>query len=82
MTDNWELALQHASGDFITYIGDDDGPLPDAIEIAEEIHQVWPNTILSWKPIVYFWPNFFVEQYRNLVRIIGIREGARGFIQS
>ena len=74
MTDNWELALQHASGDFITYVGDDDGPLPDAIEIAEEIHQVWPNTIVTWKPIVYFWPNFFVKQYRNLVHThVGLR---------
>ena len=25
MTENWELALGHATGDYITFIGDDDG---------------------------------------------------------
>lgn len=69
MTDNWELALEHVSGDYVTFLGDDDGALPDTIEIAEEIHKFWPNTILTWKPLVYFWPNFFVEAYQNLVHM-------------
>jgi glycosyltransferase involved in cell wall biosynthesis len=74
MTDNWELGLQHAVGDYITVLGDDDGALPDAVEIAEEIHARWPNTILTWKPPIYFWPNFFIETYRNLVHMhIGAR---------
>ena len=44
MTD-MELALQHASGDYVTVLGDDDGALPDAIEIAEEIHKTWPGAL-------------------------------------
>ncbi len=69
MTDNWELALQQASGDYVTVLGDDDGALPDAVEIAEEIHKVWPGALLTWRPLIYFWPNFFIEAYRNLVHM-------------
>ena len=69
MTDNWELALQHATGDYVTVLGDDDGALPDAVEIAEEIHKVWPGALLTWRPLVYFWPNTFIEAYRNLVHM-------------
>jgi glycosyltransferase involved in cell wall biosynthesis len=25
-TDNWELGLSHATGDYITFLDDDDGP--------------------------------------------------------
>ena len=69
MTDNWELALQHATGDYVTVLGDDDGALPDAVEIAEEIHKVWPGALLTWRPLIYFWPNTFIEAYRNLVHM-------------
>src|SRR5688572_22351536 len=31
MADNWEEGLSHATGDYITFLGDDDGILPDAI---------------------------------------------------
>src|SRR6476660_1561423 len=30
MSDNWEMALGHASGEYITFIGDDDGLMPYA----------------------------------------------------
>lgn len=74
MTDNWELALQQATGDYVTVLGDDDGALPDAVEIAEEIHKTWPGALLTWRPLVYFWPNFFIPAYRNLVHM---HHGAR-----
>src|SRR6476661_832559 len=32
MTENWELALNNTSGDFITFLGDDDGLFTDACE--------------------------------------------------
>lgn len=69
MTDNWELALQHVSGDYVTFVGDDDGVLPDIVEIAEAVHKVRPGKILAWKPLLYFWPNCFIEAYRNLAHM-------------
>ncbi|WP_348246142.1 glycosyltransferase family 2 protein, partial [Salmonella enterica] len=34
MTHNWEFALGHVTGDWVTIVGDDDGLLPGAIDRA------------------------------------------------
>jgi len=65
MAENWELGLSHAQGDYITILGDDDGLMPDAIELAEHMHAEWPDRIVTWKPIIWFWPNFIREQDRS-----------------
>ncbi|HET7679953.1 MAG TPA: glycosyltransferase family 2 protein [Xanthobacteraceae bacterium] len=69
MTDNWEHALEHATGDYITFLGDDDGIMPDAIEIAERFHRHWPDRILSWWPFVWMWPDSLVPGYPNFTRM-------------
>lgn len=66
MLDNWELGLQHARGDYVTVLGDDDGLMPDAVEIAEQFHAEHPGRIVTWKPLMWFWPNFFREPDRGL----------------
>ena len=48
MTENWELALGHATGDYVTFIGDDDGLMPDACEIAASILERAGPELLSW----------------------------------
>src|ERR1700704_2292302 len=37
MTENWERALDAATGEYITFIGDDDGLTSDACDIASSI---------------------------------------------
>ena len=37
MSKNWEFALEHARGSFVTYIGDDDGFIPGALSGAMAI---------------------------------------------
>jgi Glycosyl transferase family 2 len=69
MTDNWERALEHATGDYITVLGDDDGIMPDAIEIAEDFHRLWPDRILSWWPFLWMWPDSLVPGYPNFARM-------------
>lgn len=65
MDDNWELGLQHARGDYVTVLGDDDGLMPDAVEIAEHLHADWPDRIVTWKPLMWFWPTCIRESERN-----------------
>jgi hypothetical protein len=65
MTENWERALAHAGGDVITFIGDDDGLLPDACAIAGSIFESADVEILSWQPFLYLWPGFWDERRRN-----------------
>lgn len=69
MSDNWELGLANVRGDYVHFMGDDDGPLPDAIEVAEKVHETWPDKILTWAVSVYFWPDFYIPEYRNLAHI-------------
>src|SRR5258708_4157717 len=56
MTENWEHAANHCSGAYVMFVGDDDGLLPAACEIAGNVLENDPNEILSWEPLVYFWP--------------------------
>ncbi len=69
MIDNWEMGLAQARGDYVTILGDDDGPLPDAVEVAEKVHAVWPDKILTWRISVYYWPDFYIEEFRNQANV-------------
>jgi hypothetical protein len=65
MTDNWEQALAHASGDYVTFIGDDDGLMPDACAIATSILERGDLELLSWSPYAYYWPQYYHADFRN-----------------
>ncbi len=69
MSENWECGLSKVSGDYVFFLGDDDGILPDAIELAMRVHNWYPEKILAWKPIVWMWPNSIVEPYRNVLHM-------------
>ena len=70
MSDNWELALRHARGHFVTFIGDDDGLFPDACRLAGAILDRTSAQILSWAPHCYYWPNYVHPRERN--RLIAV----------
>lgn len=67
MTDNWERALENCTGDFVTFIGDDDGLLPDACDAAAAA-LLDDDEIVSWEPCLYFWPSFADDARRNLLQ--------------
>jgi Glycosyl transferase family 2 len=62
MRENWERALSHATGDFVTVIGDDDAVIPGAFEIADDLIGRHALSILSWRPVTYYWPGYFDER--------------------
>lgn len=65
MTENWETALGHARGELITFIGDDDGLLPDACRLAAAIIDRSGVDILCWRPFCYYWPTYLHPELRN-----------------
>jgi hypothetical protein len=65
MTENWERALAHVRGDYVLFIGDDDGLLPDACAVARGILEAHPNEILSWTSASYFWPRYLNPEIAN-----------------
>lgn len=57
MMDNWERALQAATGDWVTFIGDDDYIEPEVIAIIKKIARVNPEMdAISWGVLGYNWP--------------------------
>jgi hypothetical protein len=65
MVENWECALSNTTGVFITFIGDDDGLLPDACDVAGQILEADDAEILSWQPFLYLWPQYWDERRKN-----------------
>jgi hypothetical protein len=57
MTENWEFALGHASGEWIGYLGDDDGLLPDALARVREIIRETKVQAVRSAACDYSWPS-------------------------
>lgn len=78
MTDNWEAGLGHASGDYVTFIGDDDGLMPYACATAAGILADRTIDLLSWSAYSYYWPNYYHPAFRNrLLAEIDLTSSAR-----
>ena len=56
MCDNWEFALGHATGDYVTYIGDDDAVMPGALTRLKALHAKCPAAVYKWPTHIYTWP--------------------------
>lgn len=65
MTRNWEFALSHVASGYVTFLGDDDGLIPNAAaDVASVIHQTGAPAI-SWNKAEYHWPNHPNIKFRN-----------------
>lgn len=69
MTDNWEFALAQARGDFITYLGDDDGLLPGALAELNEVIRRTGCEAVSCEAAGYYWPDHIDEYQKNILRV-------------
>lgn len=65
MSRNWELALSNARGEYITFIGDDDGLFSDACEIARALVTRNETDIVSWRPFSYYWDSHIISERKN-----------------
>lgn len=69
MSDNWELAVSHAQGDYILLIGDDDGLLPHALPEIDTLIRDTEAKALRWNCVFYLWPDVNLEGQGNFLRI-------------
>ncbi|MBX2853302.1 MAG: glycosyltransferase [Phycisphaeraceae bacterium] len=56
MRQNFEFALDHATGDYIIYIGDDDGVLPNGLVALRRLIDRYRPDVILWRHITYDWP--------------------------
>ncbi len=57
MRQNFEFALSKASGDYIFFIGDDDGILKNGLVTLRKVLEKYRPDIVNWRHITYKWPN-------------------------
>jgi glycosyltransferase involved in cell wall biosynthesis len=69
MSCNWELALSHAAGEYILFLGDDDGLMRYALrEIDALIHRTG-TAIVRWSAAFYTWPTVAIPEDANYLRL-------------
>jgi glycosyltransferase involved in cell wall biosynthesis len=58
MSANWELALQQVQTDYVMFIGDDDGVLPEAVsDLMDLVAHVSLIDAITWPSVEYGWPS-------------------------
>jgi hypothetical protein len=69
MSVNWELAVAHASGEYLTVLGDDDALLPHALrELDGLIHRSGARAV-RWNAAFYLWPTIALEGEGNYLAV-------------
>jgi glycosyltransferase involved in cell wall biosynthesis len=56
MCDNWDFALDHATGRYVVFIGDDDAVLPGALDRFQALIEANSCPVYTWPKGVYDWP--------------------------
>jgi glycosyltransferase involved in cell wall biosynthesis len=70
MSDNWDLALSHATGEYVTVLGDDDGLLPCALrELSRLVERHGRPGAVHWFAGLYTWPSIAVPEEANFLRL-------------
>ncbi|CEG12617.1 putative glycosyl transferase [groundwater metagenome] len=68
MSENWELALSHAVGEYIIFIGDDDGLLLNSLPKIDRLIRELNVKAICWIPVNYIWPNVPLPS-ANMIKI-------------
>src|SRR5262245_40739862 len=65
MSDNWELAVSHARGEYLTVLGDDDALMRHALVEADRLIRVFKTPLLRWSWAFYKWPDYALRADAN-----------------
>ncbi len=69
MSHNWEFALNHVKEGYVSFLGDDDGLLPDTIDRVRSLIAETQLLAINGKAINYCWPNNIDPALRNFLSI-------------
>ncbi|MGD0950821.1 MAG: glycosyltransferase family 2 protein [Methanotrichaceae archaeon] len=70
MSQNWELAISHAEGEYIILIGDDDGLLLNSLWKIDQLLKVLGVRALSWIHVGYNWPNSIIATNKLTIPLV------------
>src|SRR5262245_18569023 len=69
MSDNWELAVSHAEGEYVTVLGDDDALLLHALAEASRLVDLFDVRALRWAWMFYNWPDHPLPAQRHCIHM-------------
>ena len=69
MSDNWERALAAARGEWVTFLGDDDGLLPYALPEFDVLTRLADVRAIRWQYAIYTWPCMTVAAEANRLQL-------------
>ncbi len=77
IADHWEFIWDNVGGEFVMYLGDDNALHPDILKFADAAIRDHDLDVLSWRPCIYFHPDWNVtyDPWPNRGNILGIGAG-------
>lgn len=72
MSHNWEFALSHVTDGWVSFIGDDDGLLPNALKRVNEIIDITGAKAITSPWCHYYWPDFGSNDSSEITIPMGI----------
>ena len=69
MTENWNLAVENSSGEWVILLGGDDAIRRNALQKIEEVIVSTSVESITWSLAVYTWPNFGFPDKAQLLSI-------------
>jgi FkbM family methyltransferase len=69
MSDNWELAVAEAAGEYVTILGDDDGLARHALRDLDRLARRLDARVLRWEAAFYTWPTLPFPEERDYLRL-------------
>ena len=55
---HWEFAMSHARGDYIIFLGDDDGISTNLLLLLDSIIKQYDSNIIKWQTYLYHHPDW------------------------
>jgi glycosyltransferase involved in cell wall biosynthesis len=69
MNDNWERGLDAARGEWVTFLGDDDGLMPYALREFDVLTATHDVRAIRWTNAVYTWPCLPIAAEANRLQV-------------
>ncbi len=69
MSLNWEFALSHTHGEYVTYLCDDDAIVPSLLMRVAAVLDESDRDVLYWNSVAYFHESWFERRKRNHLMI-------------
>ena len=66
---NWDLAYRHSRGDYVMFLGDDDGLMPYALRELDALLRRSQVPAITWNWAVYAWPDVAVSGMANYLKV-------------